>query len=79
MESALFTKSWSAEYVADDAVHFRLWAPSQQQLTLRLYDANTPMRSAEHGWFELLPTGVAPSSEYNSKYNFVLANGTVVA
>ncbi len=74
MESAHFSKSWGAEVVADDAVRFRLWAPGQQQVTLRLNGQETPMRSAEDGWFELLADGVAPDSEYN----FVLADGTVV-
>ena len=74
MESASFTKSWGAEYVANDAVRFRLWAPGQQSVSLRLAGQDTQMSPAEDGWFELLSTGVAPGSEYN----FVLADGTVV-
>ena len=74
MESASFTKSWGAEYVANDAVRFRLWAPGQQRVSLRLDGKDTQMSPAAEGWFELLSTGVAPGSEYN----FVLADGTVV-
>lgn len=74
MESASFTKSWGAEYVANDAVRFRLWAPGQHSVSLRLDGKDTPMRPAEDGWFELRTEGVAPGSEYN----FVLADGTVV-
>jgi len=74
MESASFTKSWGAEYVARDAVRFRLWAPGQHSVSLRLDGKDTPMRPAEDGWFELRTDGVAPGSEYN----FVLADGTVV-
>ena len=74
MESASFTKSWGAEYVASGAVRFRLWAPGQNSVSLRLDGQDTQMSPAEDGWFELLSTGVAPGSEYN----FVLADGTVV-
>ena len=74
MESASFTKSWGAEYVASDAVRFRLWATGQNSVSLRLNGQDTRMSPAEDGWFELLSTGVAPGSEYN----FVLADGTVV-
>lgn len=74
MESASFTKSWGAEYVASGAVRFRLWAPGQNSVSLRLDGQDTQMTPAEDGWFELLSTGVAPGSEYN----FVLADGTVV-
>ncbi|POW57701.1 malto-oligosyltrehalose trehalohydrolase [Candidatus Pantoea alvi] len=74
MESASFTKSWGAEYVANDAVRFSLWAPGQHSVNLRLNGKDTQMSPAEDGWFELLSTGVAPGSEYN----FVLADGTVV-
>lgn len=74
MESASFTKSWGAEVVASGTVRFRLWAPGQHSVTLRLEGQDTQMSPTEDGWFELLSTGVAPGSEYN----FVLADGTVV-
>lgn len=74
MESKSFPKSWGAEYVADGAVRFRLWATGQDRVTLRLCGEDTAMRPSGDGWFELLATGVAPGAEYH----FVLADGTVV-
>ena len=74
MESKSFRKSWGAEYVAADQVRFRLWAPGQQSVTLRLSGTDSAMQPADDGWFELLANNVSPGAEYN----FVLADGTVV-
>ncbi len=74
MESKSFPKSWGAEYVAADVVRFRLWAPGQERVTLRLADEEREMNRSDNGWFELQATGVSPGAEYN----FVLVDGTVV-
>jgi malto-oligosyltrehalose trehalohydrolase len=74
MESRSFRKSWGAEYVAADTVRFRLWAPGQQSVTLRIAGEDRPMSQNDEGWFELQAEGVAPGTEYN----FVLADGMVV-
>ncbi|WP_413733620.1 malto-oligosyltrehalose trehalohydrolase [Sodalis sp. RH21] len=74
MGSKSFVKSWGAEYVAAGAVRFRLWAPGQDRMTLRLAGEDSEMTQSGDGWFELLATGVSPGAEYN----FVLADGTVV-
>lgn len=74
MESKSFFKSWGAEYVSDNTVRFRLWAPGQDSVQLRLSGKDTEMRPCGEGWFELRVTEVMPCAEYN----FVLANGTVV-
>lgn len=74
MEFRSFEKSWGAEILADDSVRFRVWAPGQQHITLRLADNDTAMLDAGDGWFELQVSGVAPGAEYN----FVLDDGTVV-
>ena len=74
MESKSFPKSWGAEYVASDVALFRLWAPGQERVTLRLSDEEIEMSRSDNGWFELQATGVLPGAEYN----FVLADGTVV-
>jgi malto-oligosyltrehalose trehalohydrolase len=69
-----FPKTWGAEYVAAGEVRFRLWAPGQETVTLRLNGDDTEMTRADDGWFELLATGVTPGAEYN----YVLADGMVV-
>lgn len=74
MESKSFHKSWGAEYEAAGTVRFRLWAPGQQTITLRLDGEDREMNPSGDGWFELQATHVAPGAEYN----FVLADGMVV-
>jgi malto-oligosyltrehalose trehalohydrolase len=74
MELRSFEKSWGAEILADGSVRFRVWAPGQQQITLRLADNDAAMPQTSDGWFELQVSGVAAGAEYN----FVLADGTVV-
>ncbi|KNC05819.1 malto-oligosyltrehalose trehalohydrolase [Pantoea sp. RIT-PI-b] len=74
MEFRSFEKSWGAEILADSSVRFRVWAPGQQQITLRLADKDTAMAQVGDGWFELQLSGVVAGAEYN----FVLADGTVV-
>ncbi|ARJ43336.1 malto-oligosyltrehalose trehalohydrolase [Pantoea alhagi] len=74
MESKSFRKSWGAEYVAADTVRFRLWAPGQQTITLRIDGHDREMNASGDGWFELQANNIAPGTEYN----FVLADGMVV-
>ncbi|WP_455853504.1 malto-oligosyltrehalose trehalohydrolase [Pantoea endophytica] len=74
MEFRSFEKSWGAEILADDSVRFRVWAPGQQQISVRMADHDSAMLQAGDGWFELQVSGVAPGAEYN----FVLADGTIV-
>jgi malto-oligosyltrehalose trehalohydrolase len=73
-EFRVFPKTWGAEYVALGEVRFRLWAPGQTSVMLRLEGDDTEMTDSGNGWFELLATGVSAGTEYN----FVLSNGLVV-
>ena len=73
-EFRAFPKTWGAEYVAAGEVRFRLWAPGQETVTLRLNGDDTEMTRTDDGWFELLATGIAPGAEYA----YVLADGMVV-
>ncbi len=73
-EFRVFPKTWGAEYVAVGEVRFRLWAPGQEVVMLRLEGEDTEMSASRDGWFELLATGVSAGAEYN----FVLADGMVV-
>lgn len=74
MGSNTFVKSWGSEFVTDGVVRFRLWAPGQDSITLRLNGEEQPMKAAAEGWFEHQATGVSPGAEYQ----FVLADGMAV-
>jgi malto-oligosyltrehalose trehalohydrolase len=74
MEFRSFEKSWGAEIQADGSVLFRLWAPGQQQITLRLADGDQPMSASDDGWYQLQLGGIQPGATYH----FVLADGTEV-
>ncbi|MDU6924216.1 malto-oligosyltrehalose trehalohydrolase [Franconibacter helveticus] len=74
MESRSFLKSWGADYVAEGVVNFRLWAPGQERVTLRLAGVDHIMRRSDEGWFELQVSHVEPGSEYH----YVLADGMAV-
>ncbi|WJR65691.1 malto-oligosyltrehalose trehalohydrolase [Neorhizobium sp. CSC1952] len=73
-EFRTFPKTWGAEYVAAGEVRFRLWAPGQETMMLRLNGEDTEMTRTDNGWFELLATGISPGAEYN----YVLSDGKVV-
>ena len=74
MESTTLEKSWGAEILADGTVRFRLWAPGQQQITLRVDGQEHAMSSQADGWFSLTLNNV----QHGSEYNYVLADGTTV-
>ncbi|MGE7367780.1 malto-oligosyltrehalose trehalohydrolase [Neorhizobium sp. NPDC001467] len=74
-ELRTFPKTWGAEYVAAGEVRFRLWAPGQQEVKLRLDGEDTPMTGAGDGWFEILATGVEPGTPYQ----YVLDDGLAIA
>ena len=73
-EFRLFPKSWGAEFIRAGEVRFRLWAPGQDSMVLRLDGADAPMGRDEEGWFELLADGVNPGAQYS----FVLPDGKAV-
>jgi malto-oligosyltrehalose trehalohydrolase len=70
-----FRKSWGAE-PSDGGARFRLWAPSQERIFVRVAEGNRdlPMRQAGDGWFELETDAVKPGGGYS----FVLADGMAV-
>lgn len=63
-EFRAFPKTWGCEFVAAGEAAFRLWAPGQEALYLRLNDRETPMTRSDDGWFELLAAGIEPGTEY---------------
>jgi len=71
MGSTTLEKSWGAEILADGTVRFRLWAPGQQQITLRVNGNDHLMQSSDSGWFTLSLRDVAAGAEYS----YLLADG----
>ena len=65
--------AWGARLVSGGA-RFRLWAPADEVLTLRLNGQDHPMKRAEGGWFEATVEG----AEAGDAYLFVLPDGTAV-
>ncbi|WP_233713193.1 malto-oligosyltrehalose trehalohydrolase [Amaricoccus solimangrovi] len=63
---------WGAEPEAE-GYRFRLWAPSQRALTLRLGGRDLPMRPEADGWYVL-----AAEARPGDAYGFVLENGLMV-
>jgi malto-oligosyltrehalose trehalohydrolase len=70
-----FRKSWGAEHI-DGGVRFRLWAPSQDRVSIRVAEGgrDLPMRETGDGWFELETDAV----QFGGGYSFVLADGMAV-
>ena len=68
-----FEKSWGAELLDDGRCRFRLWAPQQQALTLRLEGHDHAMTRAEDGWFEIVTDAAAGDT-----YHFILEDGLAV-
>ncbi|TCL68311.1 malto-oligosyltrehalose trehalohydrolase [Rhizobium sp. BK251] len=67
--------NWGATFTARDRVRFRLWAPAETDIKLRLGGEDRPMRQSGGGWFEIEVPGVASGDEYM----FVLSDGLAVA
>jgi len=70
-----FRKNWGAEII-DGGARFRIWAPAQPRLSLRVgaSGADLTMREAGEGWFELETDAIRPGD----LYSFVLADGMAV-
>ncbi|MEG6510230.1 malto-oligosyltrehalose trehalohydrolase [Methyloligella sp. 2.7D] len=69
------TSPWGTE-ITPDGVRFRLWAPSQRKLGLRVAKTGETldMQPAGDGWFELVTDKIAPGEGYS----FALENGMSV-
>lgn len=69
-------RAWGAVVQPDGSVRFRIWAPAQTSMSLRLETepADLPLRSLGDGWFEIA-TSLATAG---SRYRFVLGNGRYV-
>ncbi|CAM3786700.1 malto-oligosyltrehalose trehalohydrolase [Rahnella bruchi] len=74
MHFSAFTTSWGANFIAAGTVHFRVWAPGQEKMTLRLSGEEAEMPATGNGWFEVVATRVSAGEPYQ----FVLADGMAV-
>ena len=71
-----FDRSWGADLLGDGSARFRIWAPSQTHMALRVGEAGSsiPMHAGSDGWFELVTDKVP----VNGTYAFRLTGGTCV-
>ena len=65
--------AWGPELTPEGA-RFRLWAPGERAVRLRLEGRDFPMSKEDDGWFETAVAGAAPGAAYA----FVLDDGSVV-
>ena len=73
MTQAAGTQSpaWGARLHKDGAAVFRLWAPAEHMVSVRVTGEDRPMRAAGGGWFELRANGLT----VGTAYAFVLGDG----
>ena len=74
MQRDALTTSWGASFISAGTVRFRVRAPGQANMTLRLSGEDREMQPTENGWFEFVATGVSAGQEYQ----FILADGMPV-
>ncbi|NDV00330.1 malto-oligosyltrehalose trehalohydrolase [Pseudoroseicyclus tamaricis] len=64
---------WGAIPAGEGRWRFRLWAPSEESLTLRLAGRELPMEAEEGGWFSLVA-----EAEEGDAYQYLLPDGSAV-
>ncbi|WP_026616538.1 malto-oligosyltrehalose trehalohydrolase [Ensifer aridi] len=69
-----FRKSWGANFIGDDVVQFRLWAPDEPTIDLALNGTMHQMQRLDGGWFE-----ISAKARAGDRYWFRLSDGTTVA
>lgn len=75
MTANAFATTWGATLLDDGRARFRLWAPDETQLLLRIDSGEElPMAPVADGWFELVTDRVP----VGGGYAFVLGDGFVV-
>lgn len=65
---------WGPQWLDDDRVCFRLWAPEAEPLGLLVDDVRYAMNRVEGGWFEAEVSGLRDGA----RYRFRLPNGSEV-
>lgn len=74
MTSFAFQTTWGANFTADDAATFRLWAPGVDALSLAVPSGDLPMKRQKDGWFEIETDAVAAGQAYGYR----LPSGQIV-
>jgi len=69
-----FACTWGAEMSGPSGARFRLWAPNEEAVTLRIAGEDRPMAKDADGWFERVDGDAAAGAAYA----YVLGDGTVV-
>ena len=71
-----YRKSWGAEFRDGGPTRFRLWAPGQERVAVRVGDdqAETGLDRASDGWFETEIPGLRP----DIPYTFLVGDGSAV-
>ncbi|MEJ8574221.1 malto-oligosyltrehalose trehalohydrolase [Microbaculum marinum] len=69
-----FPKTWGSEFVGAGTVRFRIWAPEEAGVSLRLEGRDRPMTKADDGWFETTVDDARPGQPYS----FILDDGFAV-
>lgn len=72
-ETKMDRKCWGPQQLAD-GTRFRLWAPGEKRVAVKLGGRDHLMERGSDGWFELSVSGAKPGDEYA----FVLDNGKTV-
>ncbi|WP_438755041.1 malto-oligosyltrehalose trehalohydrolase [Pararhizobium sp. O133] len=64
--------SWGTDFVGEGRVRFRIWAPDQKRVDLRLGGRDLAMSSSTDGWFDIVVSDV----DAGQSYSYVLEDGT---
>jgi malto-oligosyltrehalose trehalohydrolase len=66
--------AWGPHLTSGGGTRFRLWAPGQPSVVLRIDGGDVPMTPHDDGWFD----AEIGSRPFGAEYGFVLADGTIV-
>ena len=73
-DHTVFNPRWGTGFLGDGSVRFRLWAPAETVLFLKLETNTLPMNRSADGWFE----ATVNDDIAGGAYSFVLEDGTAV-
>lgn len=66
-------RQWGADFISPETARFRLWAPAEKTVRLRLDGRDIAMEQVEGGWFE-----TTTEARAGMAYAFVLGDGLAV-
>jgi maltooligosyltrehalose trehalohydrolase len=74
-QSETFAPAWGAQYLGEGRARFRVWAPNQRDLRLRIGGRDVELAHGDDGWCEATVEEVQPGAAYG----YVLERGQVAA